>query len=291
MGHYFVARIHASSSGSFSLAATVEVFDSLPHTEGEPLNQHAADVLCALVGPRLTVVWDFDHSLIDDNSDTWIPEQFGFEWLNFIETNRRPGQWTALMAETARKMHEAGISLSALRTAAARLPVDMNILQSIRELDAGGVTQHILSDANSFYIKSFFEAHEGFCRIFKDRIVTNPTEVDCTDCLVIRPYVDTKTPHGCAHCPINLCKGAVLRSMLMGRSPSSRVIYVGDGSGDICPVRSALEERDLVLARAGYPLARSLLQTSPAARVFTWIDGGQLHDLLLQELRTSPFTE
>ncbi len=46
-GHYFVARVKASDSVSFA-DGRAYVYDSIAHQEGEPLNEHVADVLRAL---------------------------------------------------------------------------------------------------------------------------------------------------------------------------------------------------------------------------------------------------
>jgi len=40
-----------------------------------------------------------------------------------------------------------------------------------------------------------------------------------------------------------------------------RVVYVGDGRNDLCPVLG-LTERDVAVVRKGYPLAKALASTS-----------------------------
>lgn len=66
--------------------------------------------------------------------------------------------------------------------------------------------------------------------------------------LVVRP---AQHAHGCARCPENLCKGSRIRAMKQaGALP---IIYAGDGSNDICAAL-ALDARDVVLARRGFPL-------------------------------------
>jgi pyridoxal phosphate phosphatase PHOSPHO2 len=285
VGHYFVARIK-TATGAFSSSAEAIIYDSIARDPAkEPLHDAVAHVVQAVVGSGVTAVWDFDCSLIDDNSDTVIPACIDAKWLAFIDEHRAPGSWTALMAETAVKMHAAGVSSNALRSAASQLKVDPDIVRVIRELDASGATQTILSDANAFYIASFLDAHDGFSRIFKGRVTTNPSAVDDSDCLRIRPFHDAAAePHGCPRCPPNLCKGLVLESHLRGRSTTSRVFYIGDGGGDVCPCRRALRAGDAVFARAKYPLAKSLLADPPLARVSTWDSGAELRAALLKNL-------
>lgn len=280
LGHFFVARLKTTGS-FFSSGAEATVFDSIARDPvTEPLHDAVARVLSAVVDVGVLVVWDFDHSLIEDNSDTRIPETIDARWRAYIDKHRSPGLWTALMADTAVKMHSAGVASEALRSAAAQLDVNADVLRVIRELDESGATQIILSDANAFYIESFLAAHEGLSRIFEGRVLTNPAAVDESDCLRIRPFHDAAAePHGCPRCPPNLCKG-VLQFHLRGRSPESRVFYIGDGGGDVCPSRRAMRAGDSVFARANYPLAKALMDEPPLARVVTWGSGAQLRDSL-----------
>ena len=57
--------------------------------------------------------------------------------------------------------------------------------------------------------------------------------------------------HSCAKCPPNLCKTQVLRDILSKETQRPRVVYIGDGSNDVCPAINALEEGDVLLARKG----------------------------------------
>lgn len=62
--------------------------------------------------------------------------------------------------------------------------------------------------------------------------------------------------HGCPLCPPNLCKGAALRRLRVER-PFARVVYAGDGAGDLCPALS-LGPGDVLLARRRHRLAAIL---------------------------------
>lgn len=42
--------------------------------------------------------------------------------------------------------------------------------------------------------------------------------------------------HGCPRCPRNQCKADILREVVQGLpGPLHRIVYVGDGSNDVCP--------------------------------------------------------
>lgn len=61
-------------------------------------------------------------------------------------------------------------------------------------------------------------------------------------------------------------------------------LYLGDGSGDLCPSLQ-LDESDAILARKDYPLAALLRERDkePRARVFEWADGDEAERIFLAE--------
>lgn len=81
--------------------------------------------------------------------------------------------------------------------------------------------------------------------------VTNPGFFDGEGGrLKVAPYHPlNEHPHGCPNCPTNLCKGAVLTKWLEELAPGTKVLYVGDGSGDFCPALR-LDEASVVMARS-----------------------------------------
>ena len=64
-----------------------------------------------------------------------------------------------------------------------------------------------VSDANTFLIEAILEAY-GMADAFA-AVHTNPGYFeDATGCLRVHPYhSESVEPHGCAHCPVNMCKG------------------------------------------------------------------------------------
>jgi pyridoxal phosphate phosphatase PHOSPHO2 len=139
-----------------------------------------------------------------------------------------------------------------------------------------GTTIFCLSNANTVYIKTILEVKpnhpyhllsycsdlclqsKGLLTMF-DEIVTNPAEWDSSELLKIRRRIDPEGPqHSCkVGCSPNMCKGAdiwpicvhffsvdhyklnlgeELETFLSQHPPFDRVIYVGDGANDFCPV-------------------------------------------------------
>merc|ERR1712227_874252 len=108
-------------------------------------------------------------------------------------------------------------------------------------------------------------------------IVTNHGEWDSDGRLRVSAYEGSE-PHGCPRCPKNLCTGRVLDRWLQEPGPRPRVIYVGDGGGDLCPALR-LGGQDTVLARDGYSLCRRLTDArrpesaALQAQLRQWKDG------------------
>ena len=198
--------------------------------------------------PDVLVVWDFDYSLIDENSDTFVVEKLdasGDIWREAERKLRRGTQWTALMDWCAGELHSAGHAPQAIREALAAAPMLDGALGAVAAARAAGAEQRILSDANEVYIETVLRSRE----LTSDFpvVVTNPAKFDEAGRLHIQPHQPLDQPHRCPNCPSNLCKGAVLQRWLDELSPA-RCVYVGDGGGDFCPA-TKLRPGDTLLAR------------------------------------------
>ena len=221
------------------------------------------------------VIFDYDWTLIDTNSDTWIIEQLHEPTHASImrRARTRRGQWTQLMDEALVEMQANGVSIEAIRECASRVPFHPDMLEGAK-FAAGlpSTSVHVISDANTTYIESFLEAQGLRGRV--QSLVTNPTYLDPDSRLRVRHF----HAHTCAECPPNLCKSAALDLVLDGSSSARaattrpRVVYVGDGRGDWCPVANRLGPQDIAFVRASeaHPSARGLLdalETAPPGRV------------------------
>jgi len=91
---------------------------------------------------------------------------------------------------------------------------------------------------------------KGLDTLFEE-IITNPAEWDPSGLLKLRRRVDPNGPqHSCrVGCQPNMCKGEELDAFLQRHSATfDRIIYVGDGANDFCPVLR-LRSQDMVLVR------------------------------------------
>lgn len=76
---------------------------------------------------------------------------------------------------------------------------------------------------------------------FFEEIITNPAEFQSSGLLELKRRVDPNGPqHGCKiGCSANMCKGDELDAFMQrngGWDSVDRVVYVGDGGNDFCPL-------------------------------------------------------
>jgi Putative Phosphatase len=78
---------------------------------------------------------------------------------------------------------------------------------------------------------------KGLDQLF-DRITTNPATWREDGLLVVRRRVDPEgEQHSCkVGCSPNMCKGEELSAFLKEHGEYEKVVYIGDGSNDFCPV-------------------------------------------------------
>jgi len=247
----------------------------------------------------IIVVFDFDWSLINENSDTFVIRELsrdGRAW-NALNDNPDDLPWTALMDSCLGKLKEEGdAGKRAIADCIARIPVFPEMLEAIRTLGSkDDVRMHIVSDANEYYIDSFME-HHGIEHLFAS-VHTNPSRWE-QERLRVSPFHPADAPpHNCPHCPENMCKRIILNERVLGERSSSLpncdnqpiVVYIGDGGGDYCPIMS-LEKFDYALVRddPDAPRARGLIKRITAlggpaqvpANVKTWRNGHDAKALL-----------
>ncbi|OJT15761.1 Inorganic pyrophosphatase 1 [Trametes pubescens] len=109
---------------------------------------------------------------------------------------------------------------------------------------------HLLSPQPPSRPLTFSPQSKGLDALF-DEIVTNPAEWDPSGLLKLRRRVDPSGPqHACkVGCSPNMCKGDELTAFLERHQPDfDRIVYVGDGSNDLCPVLR-MRKQDVVFCR------------------------------------------
>jgi len=162
-------------------------------------------------------------------------------------------QWTDIVALTMVELHERGITRAQIEGALRAVPVHPAMIRAVKAIKAASkpkTTLLCLSNANSVFISTILEYH-GLGDLFEE-IVTNPAEWTEDGLLRVRRRVDPDGPqHTCkVGCSPNMCKGEELDAYL-ARSEKSfdRLVYVGDGGNDFCPILHFKSATDIVCVR------------------------------------------
>ncbi|XP_062206714.1 inorganic pyrophosphatase 1-like [Phragmites australis] len=234
----------------------------------------------------IVVVFDFDKTIIDVDSDNWVVDNLGATELFDRLLPTMP--WNTLMDTMMGELHAQGKTLADIAEVLKAAPLDPHVPAAIKAAYALGCDLRVLSDANLFFIEAILE-HHGLRGCFTE-VNTNPSHIDADGRLRIAPYHDFRSaPHGCGvgTCPPNMCKGQVLDRILREASAGrKRVIYLGDGRGDYCP-SLRLGREDFMMPRRGYPVW-DLIRENPAllqAEVHPWGDGAEMEETLLRLVR------
>ena len=215
-------------------------------------------------------VWDFDWTVINCNSDEYIPGQFMEEAdVNdgFRELYQESRDWHAcVQAMVGRAMKKQGATPDAILAAAEKMPYLKGVRSALDIIRTRkGTGQMILAAGNTLFIGAYLDAN-GLARHFTHGVISNEGKwVRQSGGKDVRLEVIHQSKqyggHTCDRCSANLCKTQALEKVLEQHFPGifneqgdrqrPRIVYVGDGANDACPALCVLGESDLLLARAG----------------------------------------
>ncbi|GAC92991.1 hypothetical protein PHSY_000551 [Pseudozyma hubeiensis SY62] len=212
----------------------------------------APSPLPALQGKQL-IVFDFDWSLVDQDTDRYVHEVLCPPLRAELQRRKKSEQFTDLCASLLVKLHQQGATPDDIRSALQTLPFHPGVKRGVSNLKAAGQTTFfLLSNSNTVYIDTILRHHK--LESLFDEIVTNPAAFNDSGALILqrRVLATAEKQHGCkVGCSANMCKGEELDAFLQrngGRDAFDRIIYVGDGGNDFCPVLR-LQPKDLAFVR------------------------------------------
>ncbi|GAA5906836.1 hypothetical protein JCM8208_000053 [Rhodotorula glutinis] len=219
----------------------------------------------------IAIITDYDWSYADQDTDRYVFEVLAPHLRSSLRAGKKTAQWTDNCAEHLRRLHAEGFKQKDVEGALHTLPIHPAMRRGFRntkERDDLKTTILCLSNSNSVYIDTIMK-HQNDADLF-DEVITNPAKFRDDGLLELKRRVDPNGPqHGCkVGCSPNMCKGAELEAWMErngGWDSFDKVVYVGDGSNDLCPVLH-LREQDVALVRLYRELYRRL-QDSSAAHV------------------------
>ncbi|XP_007539362.1 pyridoxal phosphate phosphatase PHOSPHO2 [Erinaceus europaeus] len=227
---------------------------------------------------KILLVFDFDNTIINDNSDTSIIQCApGKKLPSELKDSYKKGFWTEFMGRVFKYLGEEGVREDEMRRTVTSMPLTPGMVELLTFIRKKKDTFDciIISDSNSVFINWVLEASE-FHDVF-DKVFTNPAAFDSNGYLTVQNH----HAHSCSKCPKNLCKNVVLvefvDQQLQQGVNYTRIVYIGDGGNDVCPVTS-LKKDDVAMARKGYTLQKTVTRMSQnlepiASSVVIWSSG------------------
>ncbi|CAH1789510.1 unnamed protein product [Owenia fusiformis] len=234
------------------------------------------------------VAFDFDHTIIDENSDLYVRKLLpGGKVPEEIKSIYSDRGWTKYMGAIFRKLYENGSTKQDFLNCMNELEFTSGMKELLEYLSEKEDEVIIISDSNSFFIDCILKESGMLPHITK--VFTNPAKFDSDGCLLVDYY---HTQDWCDLSTVNLCKGHILDAYVQERKEAGvtfkQVIYVGDGHNDLCP-SLRLKSSDFVCPRKGYRLLKAIRnikdETSQPllAKVIEWDNGNDILNVLQSE--------
>lgn len=236
---------------------------------------------------KTLVVFDFDHTIVDDNSDTWVIRCAPDQTLpDCLEKSYERGRWTEYMGRVLTYIGDQSVSPEHMRAVMESIPLTEGMLELLTFIseNKSDIDCIIISDSNTVFID--WVLHASGLKSAIDDVFTNPANIDA------RGYVSVRCfhAHDCTQCPINLCKRRVLHDFRENQAKAGvhyeRICYIGDGGNDFCPIKE-LREGDIAMPRKGFTLEKLLCKAisegpeALGAKIMPWTSGNEI----LRELR------
>nr|XP_005890446.1 PREDICTED: phosphoethanolamine/phosphocholine phosphatase [Bos mutus] len=234
--------------------------------------------MAAQGSPRFLLTFDFDETIVDENSDDSIVRAAPGQRLpESLRATYREGFYNEYMQRVFQYLGDQGVRPRDLRAVYESIPLSPGMGELLQFVAKQGSCFEVIliSDANTFGVESALRAagHQG---LFRRRA---------------RPF----PPHSSGRCPANMCKHKVLSDYLRERAHDGvhfeRLFYVGDGANDFCPV-GLLAGGDVAFPRRGYPMHRLIQEAQKAepssfrASVVPWENAIEVRLHLQQVLKT-----
>ncbi|XP_020708659.1 pyridoxal phosphate phosphatase PHOSPHO2-like [Athalia rosae] len=226
----------------------------------------------------LLIAFDFDHTIVDDNTDIVVRKLMPEEKLpESVKGLYRSDGWTAYMAKIFDLLHAYSINEADINRAIDNIPAVSGMESLLRRLHSFNCDIIIISDSNSEFITHWLK-HKKLDHLIS-RVFTNPAHYNDDGLLKIEMY---HFQDWCKLSTHNLCKGHILeqyiKDSLNNGISFDRVAYVGDGKNDYCPILR-LSEKDFAFPRIGYSLIKLLNDTEAnkqhqvKAKTIPWSNG------------------
>lgn len=218
---------------------------------------------------RELIVFDFDDTLVDCNSDTWIHQLAPGQVIPEQIAYRHGQDYFQHVQSVLAYLHGHNVTEKDYRACLEAMPAVPGMFESLISTLAQEPNKYdmiILSDSNSFFISTYLK-HKSIENSIST-VLTNTAKFTDEGQLVISEY---HVQDYCSMSARNLCKGEALKNFIGKRMLDHNTVYtcinyVGDGENDLCP-STKLSSRDRVFPREGYSLERLCARLKSTAQV------------------------
>jgi pyridoxal phosphate phosphatase PHOSPHO2 len=236
------------------------------------------------------MAFDFDHTIINDNSDIVARNMLNSPIPDSVAKLYRTDGWTSYMQNIFELLKSDGFSPLQVQSAIRKIPHAPGMDVLLKNLHQRGDTEIIIiSDSNSVFISDWLE--NASVDHIVNKTFTNPAFFDDNGLLNINMFHEQDW---CNLSTKNLCKGHILQSYIEERAQNGVkfdcVGYVGDGHNDLCPCLK-LSTTDLAFPRKDYILAKTIskddFEHKIEAKVHIWESGHDIWDIINKHLPTN----
>ncbi|KAJ8917477.1 hypothetical protein NQ315_005524 [Exocentrus adspersus] len=208
---------------------------------------------------RNLAVFDFDHTVINDNSDTAVLKLINKEVPEEVKQLHKSDGWTAFMQGVFNTLHENNIKEESINNLIRQLPAVEGMPELIKQMnDDLNYDVIIISDSNSHFIDLWLDQNN--LKKYISRVFSNPACFE-NGLLKIRMY---HLQNCCKLSTKNLCKGKIMEDFITEQNSLGvvykRVVYCGDGINDFCPILR-LSKNDLACVRHKYKCVDVVLRS------------------------------
>ncbi|CAH1960565.1 unnamed protein product [Acanthoscelides obtectus] len=209
--------------------------------------------ICKTKMAKKLAVFDFDHTIINDNSDIMAMNMVDRKYIpKEVKDLHKTDGWTVFMQKVFEILYQNNVKEDAVNQLMMNLPAVAGMTELIKELKQNyNYDVIVISDSNSHFIRTWLGAND--LSKYISEVFTNPAKFE-NGMLKIQMY---HFQENCKLSTKNLCKGQVLEEFVDNKKKQDiyyeKVVYCGDGLHDFCPILK-LSENDVACVRDKYKL-------------------------------------
>lgn len=235
------------------------------------------------MNPKLLAVFDFDHTIIEDNSGIVARDLIPYSVIpHQVKNLYKTKGWTIYMQEIFKLLHKNKISETKIRKAVELMPAVKKMDELLKWLKDSDCEVIIISDSNSLFINHWLVCN-NLNNCVKETF-TNPAHFNTDGLLCVQLY-HRQNGSNVRWQTERLCKASIMESYINRRRSEAvifdKVVYIGDGINDFSP-SLILTKHDLLFPRNGFKLIEKINRNRDQvqASIHLWNDGGDILNIL-----------